>query len=160
MWLTVQAPHSSMMMNRGSHTTIIMPGKGLVSITIHFEYTVFCIFKPSKTLNSSATIIKPSFWQPLLIPAQLINSSPWWFILDRKQVQFFLLARWQFIGTWEPPLVSEEKELWKENPCDACRVLKGKKVGGKSVWMEVKKKGLIEGGPDWLGFGGEGTGVR
>lgn len=30
---------------------------------------------------------------------------------------------------------------------------------GKSVWMEVKKKGLTEGGFDWSGFGEEGTGV-
>lgn len=33
------------------------------------------------------------------------------------------------------------------------------KARGKSVWMEVKKKGLTEGGFDWSGFGEEGTGV-
>lgn len=30
---------------------------------------------------------------------------------------------------------------------------------GKSVWMEVKKKGLTEGGFDWSGFEEEGTGI-
>lgn len=33
------------------------------------------------------------------------------------------------------------------------------KVGGEGVWIKVKKKGLIEGGFDWLSFGQEGTGV-